>query len=42
MLETIIQHIIGEWRVIARAPGSFVVAVLAVGFCIWLAMESGK
>jgi hypothetical protein len=41
MLEEFIKYILGEWRVIANAPVSFIVAVLVLGGIIWWAMSWG-
>jgi hypothetical protein len=39
MLDTFIKHILGEVRMIADAPTSFVIAVLATALLIWIALD---
>src|SRR5260370_11304288 len=41
MLEDFIKYILGEWRMIAQSPVSFIVAVLVIGLFIWGAMTWG-
>jgi hypothetical protein len=41
MLEDFIKYILGEWRMIAQFPVSFIVAVLVIGLFIWGAMTWG-
>ena len=42
LLETIKDYIIGEFKVIAGAPASFVLAVLAVGALMWAGISWAK
>ena len=41
MLEDFIKYTLGEWRMIAQSPVSFIVAVLVIGLFIWGAMTWG-
>jgi len=41
MLDQIVKYILGEWQVIAKAPMSFMAAVLAAGAIVWVAMSWG-
>jgi hypothetical protein len=38
-LDVIKTHILEEWHAISQAPASFVMAVLAIGLLIWLALS---
>jgi hypothetical protein len=41
MLEEIIKYIFGEWRAIAAAPATFIIAILVVAGIIWWVMSWG-